>query len=59
MFSVKSNGEGPRSKFEREDDQTNSEKMAQVRDVSGATSPSCKVTRAIQNVHDQPESIHT
>ena len=28
-----------------------------VCDVSGATSPSCKVTRAIRNVHDQPESF--
>ena len=27
-------------------------------DVSDATWQSCKVTRAIRNVHDQPESLH-
>ena len=32
---------------------------ASVCDVSGATSPSCKVTRANWNVHDQPESFRT
>ena len=30
---------------------------ASVFDVSGATSPSCKVTQAIRNVHDQLESL--
>ena len=30
---------------------------ANVCDVSGATLPSCKVTRAIRNVHDERESI--
>ena len=30
---------------------------ASIFDVSGATSPSCKVTRVIRNVHDQPESV--
>ena len=36
-------------------------KMARVSvcDVSGATSPSCTVMRAIRNVHDQPQSIRT
>ena len=28
-----------------------------VNDISGAASQSCKVTRAIRNVHDQPESL--
>ena len=39
-FSVESNGEGPWSKFERKDGQTDSEKMAcaSVCDVSGAIS---------------------
>ena len=32
---------------------------ASVCDLSGATSPSCQVTRAIQKLHDQLESLHT
>ena len=38
---------------------TASENMARasVCDVCGATSPSCKVTRAIRNVYDQPERV--
>ena len=32
---------------------------ASVCDVSGVTLHSCTVTRTVQNVHDQPESIHT
>ena len=55
IFSVESDGEGPRSKFKQEDGQTESEKMARVGVciVSGATSQSCKVTtRVIQNVQD-------
>ena len=59
-FFADSNGEGPRSKFEREHAQTDGEKMSQWRvsvcDASGATLQLCKVTRVIQNVHDQPES---
>ena len=66
-----SDDEDPRSKFEREDGRltvlrsfssdNNKKKMvrASVCDVSGATSPSCEVTRAIRNVHDQPESVRT
>ena len=48
-FSVESSGEGPRSKFEQEDGQTDDEKVAHtsVCEVSGATGQSCKVTRAI------------
>ena len=39
MFSAESNGEGPRSKFEQEDGQTDREKIARARvcEVSGAT----------------------
>ena len=39
--------------------QTAKKKMARasVCDASGATSSSCKVTRANRNVHDQPESV--
>ena len=59
FFPVESNGEGPRSKLEWEDGRTDSEKMARVSvcDISGATSPSCKATQAIRNVHNQPESL--
>ena len=58
-FFVESDGEGPRSKSEREDSRTDSEKTARLSfcGVSGATSQSCKVTQAIRNVHDQPESL--
>ena len=51
FFFVESGGEGPRLKFEREDSQTDSEKMAlaSVCDVSGATLQSCTVTRAFWN----------
>ena len=45
-FFVESDGEGPRSKIEREDGQTDSIKMTRVIvcNVSGVTSPPCKVT---------------
>ena len=58
-LSVESDGEDPTLKFEGEDSQTDSENIARasVRDVGGATSHSCKVTPAIRNVDDQPESI--
>ena len=65
FFSVELHGKGPRSKFVQEHDQTagmqTAKNMARASfcHVSGATSQSCKVTRAIQNVHDQPESVHT
>ena len=51
---------GPRSESEQEDGQTDGEKwhVQAFFDVSGATSPSCTVTQAIRNVHDQPESIN-
>ena len=50
FFPVASGDGRPRSEFEREDGQTDSEKMAPacVFDVSGATSQSCKITRVIQ-----------
>ena len=59
FFSVESDGEGPRSKFDWEDGQTDCKKTARatVCGVSGATLLSCMVTRAIWNVHDQPESF--
>ena len=58
FFSVESGGKAARLKFEDENGQTDSEKMARASncDVSGATSP-CTVTRAILKIHDQPESI--
>ena len=42
FFSLNSDGEGPRSKFEQEDGQTDSEKVAHASacDIIGATSPS-------------------
>ena len=59
LFYVESDGEGPRSKYEWENGQTDRQKMARVRvcHFSGATLPSCTVTRAIRNVHDQLESL--
>ena len=61
VLFVESDGEGPRSKFEQKDRQTDREKMARasVCDASGTTSPSCTVTWAIRNVQDQLESIRT
>ena len=60
FFSVESNGEGPTSKFELEESQTDSKKwLGESCDISGATSQSCMVTWAIRNVHDKPESFRT
>ena len=57
FFPVEFDGEGPRSKFDWEDGQTDGEKNGTCERlcVSGATLPSCKVTRKIRNVHDQRE----
>ena len=63
FFPLESNGEGLRSKLEWEDGQSyrrQKKRHVQAFEASdGATSPSCKVTRAIRNVHDQPESVRS
>ena len=61
FFFVEFDGEGPRSKFGREDNQTDSERNGKCECLwrRGATSPSCKVMCAIRNVPDQPESVRT
>ena len=59
FFSVESYGEGPTSKFELEDGQTDGAKNGTCKLLwrNGATLQSCKVARAIRNVHDKPESF--
>ena len=60
FFSVESNGEAQVWGHNWTGRRLNRQwKLAHaiICDVSGATSPSCKVTRAIRNVHDQPESL--
>ena len=62
FFSVESDGEGPRSKFEREDGQTDGEKTGTCEYLwrHGATlvppRNHGKVTRLNQDIRDQPES---
>ena len=57
LFSVESDGEGPRLKFEQEDGQTDGETKWHVRAFDTSVVPpsqSCKVKLSIWNVHDQP-----
>ena len=62
VFSVESDGEGPRSKFEREDGQTDGGKTGTCehlwRHGAKLVPPRnhSKVTRLNQNIRDQPES---
>ena len=64
FFSVESDGEGPRSKFERGDGQTDGEKTGTWDHLwrHGATlvppRNHGKVTRLNQDIRDQPESAH-
>ena len=62
FFSVESDGEGPRSKFEREDGQTDGGKLARA-SICGRHGATLvpprnhgKVTRLNQDIRDQPES---
>ena len=61
FLCVEPDGEGPRSKFEQEDGQTDGEEYGTCERLwrCGATSQSCKVTRAIRNVSDQPKPVRT
>ena len=58
FFSVESDGEGPGSKFEREDGQTDGGKLARasICDVMVPPRNYGKVTRLNQDIRDQPES---
>ena len=63
FFSAESDGEGPRSKFEREDGQNRRRKNWHVRAFCGRHGATLvpprnhgKVTRLNQDIRDQPES---